>query len=97
MKPALTSRDWLGKTLAGVILGFTLGLGLAGLFLWIMGPGIAPFSAKGQFAMWLMSPVWALSVGLVFLFRTPARAWLGLGLANLCAWAPLWALGGLHA
>ena len=32
MKRALSSKDWLGKSSAGLILGFLLALGAGGLF-----------------------------------------------------------------
>lgn len=91
----LTSRDWFGKSVAGLVLGFTLALGCAGLFKQAMGIRDAFFSTPGQFSMWLMSPVWALTVSLVFLFRTPLRAWLSLVAINLVVWLPVALTGGL--
>ena len=72
----LSSRDWFGKTAAAFILGFTLALGCAGLFRIAAGVGDAYFSTKGQFAMWLMAPLWALTLSFCFLFRSSLRAWL---------------------
>ncbi len=84
------SRHWPGKTLAGLVLGFGLALALSGLFAWL-GPGGMPASnAKLQFDMWLLPPIWAAVLSLVFLFRDSLRAWLWLGLANLVAFALLW-------
>ena len=97
MSAQLTSANWFGKAAAGLVLGFTLSLGLCGLFA-RFGPGDVSFmSGQGQVTMWLMSPLWAGFLSFCFLFRSVARAWLGLGLANLVAWAPLLAprlLGG---
>ena len=45
--------------------------------------------------MWMMAPVWALVVSLVFLFRTSLRAWGWLALANVVLWIPIFALGGV--
>ena len=95
MKPPLTSRDWFGKASAGVILGFFLALGCAGLVKLSMDIGEAFFSTKGQFAMWLMSPVWALTISLCFLFRSSLRAWIWLALGNFVVWLPIIISGGL--
>lgn len=94
MRKPLTSKDWFGKASAGLLLGFCLALGAAGLFKLLAGVGDTFFSTKGQFAMWLMSPVWALVLSFCFMFRSSARAWLWLALANLALWLPLAALGG---
>ncbi len=91
----LSSRDWFGKTAAAFILGFTLALGCAGLFRIAASVGDAYFSTKGQFAMWLMAPVWALTLSFCFLFRSSLRAWLWLAVANLLVWAPVLLMGGL--
>lgn len=94
MKPQLTAKNWFGKASAGLILGFLLALGTSGLFRVLGGVDEAFFSTKGQFSMWLMSPVWALAVSLVFLFRTSARAWAWLALANAVIWGLIAMLGG---
>ena len=95
-RPPLSSRDWFGKVSAAFILGFTLALGCAGLFRELMDVGEGYFSTKGQFAMWLMSPVWALSLSFCFLFRSGLRAWLWLFAANLLVWVPVLLMGGLR-
>lgn len=87
----LQSKHWLGKTSAGLILGFGLALSLSGLFAWWGPGGIDGGSGKLQFNMWLMSPVWVLVLGLVYLFRDSLRAWLWLGAANALAFAVLYA------
>lgn len=83
----LTSRDWFGKASAATILGFTLTLALTCTFGWLFSTGDSYFSAQGQVAMWLASPVWCAILGLCFLFRSGARAWGWLALANVAAWA----------
>ena len=83
----LTSRDWFGKTSAAVILGFMLTLALTCTFVTIFTKGDAYFSPQGQIAMWLVSPIWCLILGLCFLFRSGARAWGWLAAANVLAWA----------
>lgn len=95
MKRALSSKDWLGKSSAGLILGFLLALGAGGLFKVLGGVGDTFFSTKGQLAMWLMAPVWAGVLSFCFMFRSSARAWGWLGLANLVLWGALYMLGGL--
>lgn len=96
MKPQLTAKNWFGKASAGLILGFLIALGISGLFRTLGGVQEAFFSTKGQFSMWLMSPVWALVVSLVFLFRTSLRAWGWLVLANIVLWGLIAVLGGLR-
>lgn len=94
MKP-LSSRDWLGKSSAGLILGFLLALGLSGLFKLVGGVEEAFFSLKGQVSMWMISPLWSLILSFCFLFGSSLRAWGWLGIANILLWCALWAMGGL--
>lgn len=82
----ITSRDWFGKASAAVVLGFTLSLALTCSFEFWFTSGDSYVSAQGQIAMWLMAPIWCAVLSLCFLFRSPRRAWLWLGLANLAAW-----------
>ncbi|MCJ2182069.1 hypothetical protein MTR62_05035 [Novosphingobium sp. 1949] len=94
-RPALSSRNWLGKASAGLVLGFVLALGLAGLTYWAIGAGEGALSTKAQFTMWLMAPVWALVLSFCFLFRSGPRAWAVLGLACALVWLALFATGAL--
>jgi hypothetical protein len=73
--------DWLSKTLAGTLLGFTLAIGCAGLFNWLAAD--MPLSIRGQLAMWLTAPVWMGVLSGVYFFRSGKRAWVWLGGANL--------------
>lgn len=82
----LTSRDWLGKSSAGLILGLTLAIGLTGLFAWFWPGGLMHSSAKTQMNMWLVAPIWTGVLSFCFLFRSSLRAWLWLGGANLLTW-----------
>lgn len=97
MRPELSSRDWFGKASAGLVLGFLLALGAGGLFKTMSGVGDTFFSTKGQLAMWMMSPVWALVFSFCFMFRSGGRAWIWLAGANLLVWAAIWGLGGFGA
>ena len=81
--------DWISKSLAGLIGGFVIALGLAGLFAWV-GPGGLDAPNKVQFNMWIITPLWMLILSLVFLFRTGWRAWLWLGGAALLVQGLLW-------
>lgn len=83
----LTSRNWFGKVSAAVVLGFTLTLALTCTFAVLFSRGDSYFTAQGQMAMWLVSPIWCLILSLCFLFRSGARAWGWLAVANVVAWA----------
>lgn len=80
--------DWWRKGIAGLVLGFTLALGLAGIFAWAGYGGIAAPN-KTQFVMWMIAPVWMLVLSTVFLFRTGRQALLWLGLANILVYLTL--------
>ena len=73
-------RHWWAKSIAGVVLGFTLGI-LVGVV--VMRFGSAAPGLRAQWAMWAVVPVWALALSLVFACRSGWRAWGWLGLANL--------------
>lgn len=80
-KPRVIQRDWVSKTLAGVLLGFTLALGCSGLFAWLnMG---MPLSIRSQLAMWMVAPIWLGTAAGVYFFSSGRRAWLWLGGINL--------------
>ncbi len=83
----LTSRGWFGKASAATVLGFTLAIALTASFGAIFSEGDGYFTAQGQLAMWLVSPIWCTVLGFCFFFRTGLRAWLWLGLGNVLAWA----------
>ncbi|MGD9657350.1 MAG: hypothetical protein AB7U61_06860 [Methylocystis sp.] len=83
-------RDWVSKTSAGAILGFTLAIALAGLFAWLTPGGLAAPN-KFQIVMWLVAPIWLTTLSLCFLFFSGMRAWLWLGGANFIAYAGLFA------
>jgi len=80
------SRDWLSKTLAGVIGGFGLAIAASGL-LACLTPGALDVQNKFQVAMWLVPPVWIGVMSTSFMFRTGLRAWVWLGGANLLGFA----------
>ena len=85
--------DWWSKSLAGVLLGFTLAIALSGLVTWI-GPGGPAAVNKFQFTMWIVAPLWLGVVSFCFLFRSGVRAWVWLGSSNLAAYAALLACRG---
>lgn len=73
--------DWWSKTLTGALSGFTLALGLSGLFAWL-GPGGISAPGKAQFTMWIIPPLWMMTFSLVYLFRTGLHALFWLLTAN---------------
>lgn len=95
--PPLSSRHWVGRASAGLILGYTLAIGFSGLFAWFTPGGIEAGGGKLQLNMWLTVPIWAGVLSFCFLFRTGLRAWAWLGLANLGCYALLfggrWLIG----
>jgi len=74
--------DWISKTLAGGVLGYGLALALIGLAAWI-GPGGIDAANKGQFNMWMITPLWLLFFSTVYLFRSGWQAIAVLGAANV--------------
>lgn len=82
------SRDWLSKTLAGVIGGFGLAIAASGL-LACLTPGALDEQNKFQVAMWLVPPVWIGVMSGSFVFRSGRRAWIGLAAANALGFAML--------
>lgn len=84
----MTARNdpcWCCKVLAGAVLGFSLAVALAGIFVWVAPAGPSKF----QLAMWLVAPLWLVTLSAVFLFRDGVRAWMWLGGANAAAYAVL--------
>lgn len=86
--PRRDSRHWFGKTLAATVLGYFLALALSGVIA-LLTPGGFAGEGKVQFTMWLIAPIWASVLGLVFLFRDSRRAWGWLAVATLAAFALL--------
>ncbi|MCL1075673.1 hypothetical protein [Shewanella dokdonensis] len=83
--------DWFGKTVCGLLLGFSLALALTGWFAWF-GPGGIDAQDKNQFNMWLLTFLWLCLLSLVYLFHSTRQALLWLGGANLLAWGLLFLL-----
>lgn len=84
------ATHWWSKSIAGVVLGLTLAVALAGLIA-RYGPGGIDAPNKVQFIMWIIAPLWMLCIGLVFFFRSGLRAWLTLLAVNVLAYALLFA------
>ncbi|MBV2160525.1 hypothetical protein [Achromobacter denitrificans] len=76
-------RDWLAKTLAGLLLGAVLAFVCSGLFSAAY-PDM-PLSVRGQLAMWMVPPVWLGVLSGVYFFASGLRAWLWLGGASALA------------
>ncbi|WKD26081.1 hypothetical protein NDQ71_20035 [Pseudoalteromonas sp. KG3] len=76
---------WWVKTIAGVILGLTLSYAFVAIFAWF-GPGGLTATAKVQFNMWIIAPIWLLILSLTYLFKTGAKAFIYLLFANLISY-----------
>ena len=83
MQRAPIKRDWWSKTLAGLLLGFTLAIAVSGIF--VLANRAMAFSIRGQLAMWMVAPVWLLTLSCVYFFQSGKRAWLWLIGANALA------------
>ncbi len=89
-RPRLQSRHWLGKTTAGAFFGLAIALILTSAFTLLVQPADPEaMSGKAQFVMWMVAPIWAGILSLVFLFRDGKRAWLWLGVATAVAYVLL--------
>lgn len=73
-------RDWISKSVAGVVLGLLLGLGCSALFMELAPDMMA--NIKVQLAMWMVTPIWLGVLSMSFLFQDGKRAWMWLVLAN---------------
>lgn len=80
--------DWVSKTLAGALLGFSLSVITAGLLMTQL-KGM-PLAVSGQLAMWLVPPVWLGVLSLVYFFSSGLRAWAWLLAANAAALGIWW-------
>lgn len=93
--------DWLGKSLAGIILGLALSFGLVGLFAWLGSDGLTQTisvekqSWRTQFNMWMVSPIWLLILSFVFMFKNYKQAVLWLGGANIVVYVLLYFVRGM--
>jgi hypothetical protein len=76
---------WWSKTIAGTVLGLTFAYAIVAIFAWY-GPGGIDATAKVQFNMWLISPIWLLILSFTFLFKTGMKAFIYLGSANIVAY-----------
>ncbi|WP_306591299.1 hypothetical protein [Geothrix sp. 21YS21S-4] len=72
--------DWISKTLAGALLGFTFALGASGLMALAL-HGLKA-SARAQLVMWMVAPIWLAILAGCYAFRSGKRAWACLGAAN---------------
>ncbi|WP_034994945.1 hypothetical protein [Beijerinckia mobilis] len=78
-------QDWIGKTSAGVLLGFGLAITLAGFIAWV-GPQGPDAINKYQFVLWIVPPIWLGTAAACYFFSSGLKAWLWLGSANLLAY-----------
>lgn len=73
---------WLGKSLAGAILGLLLAFILMALFAWY-GPGGIDARDKVQFNMWMIPLLWLTIFSFTYLFNSSKQAWAVLGSLNI--------------
>ncbi|UPG85724.1 hypothetical protein L2Y94_20925 [Luteibacter aegosomatis] len=78
----------LAKTFAGIVLGLPLSLAMISLAIWIW-PGsseavVIPFYVA-------FFPLWVAVMAATYLFRSGVRAWAWLAVANMGAFAALFA------
>lgn len=86
-KPRPIRPDWVSKTLAGLLLGFSLAIITSGLLMTQL-QGM-PLPVSGQLAMWLVPPVWLGVLSFVYFFSSGLRAWawlLGTNAVTLGLW-----------
>jgi hypothetical protein len=86
---SLYRPDWITKTLAGLIFGFALGIAVSGLFAWLTPSGVFGAPIKFQITMWLVAPVWLITLCAVYLFQRGGQAIIWLGSASVICWALL--------
>lgn len=77
-----STQGWLGKGLAGAVLGFTLAIGLSGVIAGLTPGGLTIEPDRVQFHMWIVAPLWMVVLSTCFLFRSAWRAWGWLLLFN---------------
>ena len=83
-------REWLSKTLAGLLLGFTLAIACSGIFARLASTIAVPIRA--QLTMWMVTPIWLGVLSGCFFFGSGKRAWLWLGAANIVVFGLLTAV-----
>ena len=78
----------LAKTFAGIVLGLPLALVVIALAIWI-----CPGSSESVVMPFYMAffPLWIALMAATYLFRTGLRAWTWLAVANVGAFAALFA------
>lgn len=74
-------RDWISKSLAGVLLGALLAFECSAVFA-RLASGIPP-PLRVQLGMWMTVPIWLTVASSVYFFGSGRRAWLWLGAVNL--------------
>lgn len=87
-QPRPIRTDWVSKTLAGLLLGFSLAIVAAGVLMALLRG--TPLLVSGQLAMWLVPPVWLGVLSGVYFFSSGPRAWAWLLGANALALGLWW-------
>lgn len=87
VSPTAFRRDWIGKSLAGLVLGLALAMGVSALFTELT-PTMGK-SVQAQLAMWMVMPVWMAIWAGCYGFASSLRAWVWLGGASVFVYAAL--------
>lgn len=70
-------RDWVSKSLAGLLLGSVLGFAGSALFAQLFSH--IPLATRGQLAMWMAPTLWLAVLSGVYFFASGRKAWCWLG------------------
>lgn len=93
VKKSRKEPTWLGKSLAGALLGLLLAFILMAFFAWY-GPGGIDARDKVQFNMWMIPLIWLSIFSLTYLFNSSKQAWLILGGLNIVLYSLFYILRG---
>lgn len=87
----MIQRDWLSKTLAGVVLGLIIALECSALY--ARTALDVPPPIRMQLTMWVVMPVWLSILSGCYLFKNGRRAWLWLVAASVVLLGGVFAVG----
>ncbi|GAB6855745.1 hypothetical protein [Asaia astilbis] len=93
----LTNKGWALKTLAGLIPGAALSLGVMVLLGHVCGSTGNPMTLSAQWLMWLAALVWVVCLNVCLLFRTGLGAWLCFGWLACLVWLINTLMSGFNA
>lgn len=77
--------DWCNKTIAGLVLGYTLALAATTLFSWFTFDD-SPHNVHAQVHLWIIIPTWLATITASNLFKSGIQAWYFLSSANVAVY-----------